>query len=61
MTNNELVVPVVAIGDVHGCASLLDEVLEQRPRSGAFFAGPCRFWGDGDWSGCGRAGGGDCV
>jgi len=35
MTNNELVVPVVAIGDVHGCASLLDEVLEQHLGSGA--------------------------
>jgi len=29
MTKNELMAPVVAIGDVHGCASLLDGVLEQ--------------------------------
>ena len=57
MTNNELVVPVVAIGDVHGCASLLDEVLEQRQRSGASFAGPCRFFGHQHWSGYGRTGG----
>ena len=35
MTKNELVAPVVAIGDVHGCASLLDEVLEQHRGSGA--------------------------
>ena len=34
-TNNELVAPVVAIGDVHGCASLLDGVLEQHRCSGA--------------------------
>ena len=35
MTNNELVAPVVAIGDVHGCASFLDGVLEQNRGSGA--------------------------
>jgi hypothetical protein len=35
MTKTELVAPVVAIGDVHGCASLLDEVLEQHRGSGA--------------------------
>ena len=35
MTKNELVAPVVAIGDVHGCASLLDGVLEQYRGSGA--------------------------
>jgi len=35
MTNNELVAPVVAIGDVHGCASLLDGVLDQHRGSGA--------------------------
>ena len=35
MTKSELVAPVVAIGDVHGCASLLDEVLEQHRGSGA--------------------------
>jgi len=35
MTKNELVAPVVAIGDVHGCASLLEGVLEQYRGSGA--------------------------
>lgn len=35
MTKTELVAPVVAIGDVHGCATLLDEVLEQHRGSGA--------------------------
>jgi serine/threonine protein phosphatase 1 len=35
MTKTELVAPVVAIGDVHGCATLLDGVLEQYRGSGA--------------------------
>ena len=34
-TTSKEVLPVVAIGDVHGCASLLDEVLEQHRGSGA--------------------------
>jgi serine/threonine protein phosphatase 1 len=35
MRKTELVAPVVANGDVHGCASLLDGVLEQYRGSGA--------------------------
>ena len=34
-SHSKAVVPVVAIGDVHGCASLLEEVLEQHRGSGS--------------------------
>jgi len=30
MTTNEIQAPVVAIGDVHGCASLLREAMEKQ-------------------------------